>query len=63
MTYQSTKLNESEDSTVMFNDETVTVKDFNEAISNLKGNQRVVETSEKSYHLVERMQGWVILYI
>lgn len=57
MTYQSTKLNESEDSTVMFNDETVTVKDFNEAISNLKGNQRVVETSEKSYHLVERMQG------
>lgn len=57
MTYQSTKLNESEDSTVMFNDEKVTVKDFNEAISNLKGNQRVVETSEKSYHLVERMQG------
>lgn len=57
MTYQSTKLNESEDSTVMFNDETVTVKDFNEAISNLKSNQRVVETSEKSYHLVERMQG------
>lgn len=57
MTYQSTKLNESEDSTVMFNDATVTVKDFNEAISNLKGNQRVVETSEKSYHLVERMQG------
>ena len=38
MTYQSTKLNESEDSTVMFNDETVTVKDFNEAISNLKSN-------------------------
>lgn len=57
MTYQSTKLNESEDSTVMFNDEKVTVKDFNEAISNLKSNQRVVETSEKSYHLVERMQG------
>ena len=57
MTYQSTKLNESEDSTVMFYDETVTVKDFNEAISNLKSNQRVVETSEKSYHLVERMQG------
>ena len=57
MTYQSTKLNESEDSTVMFNDEAVTVKDFNEAISNLKSNQRVVETSEKSYHLVERMQG------
>lgn len=57
MTYQSTKLNEREDSTVMFNDATVTVKDFNEAISNLKGNQRVVETSEKSYHLVERMQG------
>ena len=57
MTYQSTKLNESEDSTVMFNDETVTVKDFNEAISNLKSNQRVVEASEKSYHLVERMQG------
>ena len=57
MTYQSTKLNESEDSTVMFNDETVTVKDFNEAISNLKSNQRVVETSEKSYHVVERMQG------
>lgn len=48
MTYQSTKLNESEDSTVMFNDETVTVKDFNEAISNLKSNQRVVETSEKA---------------
>ena len=57
MTYQSTKLNEREDSTVMFNDATVTVKDFNEAISNLKSNQRVVETSEKSYHLVERMQG------
>ena len=63
MTYQSTKLNESEDSTVMFNDETVTVKDFNEAISNLKSNQSVVETSEKSYHLVERIQGLVILYI
>lgn len=57
MTYQSTKLNEREDSTVMFNDAKVTVKDFNEAISNLKSNQRVVETSEKSYHLVERMQG------
>lgn len=57
MEYKSSKLNENEiqGKTVFLNNEEVSVKDFNKELEGLKGNQRVLESSENNFHIVERL--------
>lgn len=48
-------IQESQDKKVKLDNQEITVREFNEKLENLKPNQRVVETSQDSYHLIERM--------
>lgn len=56
MAFQTTKLNESENSErkVKLNNEEVSVQEFNKTLEGLKGNQRIIESSEGNFHTVER---------
>ena len=57
MSFQTTKLNESDDKErkVYLDNEEVSVKDFNKKLESLKKNQRIVESSQDNFHIVERM--------
>lgn len=56
MQFQTTKLNESEtkERVVKLNNEEVSVTDFNKTLESLKGNQRIIESSEDNFYTVER---------
>ena len=53
--YTTQPLKESEERKVKLDNQDITVKEFNEKLEELKPNQRIIETSEQNYHLVERM--------
>lgn len=53
--YTTQPLKESEERTVKLDNQDITVKEFNEKLEELKPNQRIIETSEQNFHLVERM--------
>lgn len=48
-------ISESEIRTVKLDNNNVSVKEFNETVESLKPNQRIIETSDNNFHLVERM--------
>lgn len=49
--------NENEEKTVKLDNVDISVRDFNKKLEGLKSNQRIIETSDYNFHLVERMQG------
>jgi len=54
------KLNENENSeskVVKLNNQDVSVNEFNRTLESLKPNQRILETSDRNFHIVERIQG------
>lgn len=55
MNYQTTSLKESENKTVKLDNQEVSVAQFNETVNNLKSNQRIIETGDHDFHLVERL--------
>jgi len=57
MDYQMSNLNENEEVKVKLNNEDISVKDFNHTLESLKPNQRIIETSDHNFHLIERMRG------
>ena len=58
MDYQRNILNENDEKkTVRLDNEDVSIKDFNKKLESLKPNQRIIETSDYNFHLVERMNG------
>lgn len=49
---------ESNDSkTIKLNNDMVTPDEFNEVVENLKSNQRLIETRDGGYHVIERIRG------
>lgn len=54
-TYTTQPLKESEHRTVKLDNQEVTAQEFNETLESLKPNQRIIETSDQNFHLVERM--------
>ena len=57
MDYQRSNLTEDTEKKVKLNNEDISIKDFNTTLESLKPNQRIIETSDHNFHLVERMQG------
>lgn len=58
MDYQRNILNENDEKkTVRLDNRDVSVQDFNKRLESLKPNQRIIETSDYNFHLVERMNG------
>lgn len=57
MNYQTTKLTEKENEKIYLDNQEVSASQFNEALDKLKPNQRILETSKRSFHIVERLQG------
>ena len=57
--YSETKCNMNEETkrTVTLNNKEITLDAFREATSNLRPNQKLVETQEGYYYIVERMWG------
>lgn len=55
MAYQTTKLEENDERKVYLDNEQIPVSQFNTSLENLKKNQRVVESSQDNFHIVERM--------
>ena len=55
MQYQTTKLEENDEKKVYLDNEQIPVSQFNVKLESLKKNQRVVESSESNYHIVERL--------
>jgi len=49
--------NENEEKTVKLDNVDISVRDFNKKLEALKSNQRIIETSDYNFHLVERLQG------
>lgn len=55
MQYQTTKLEENDERKVYLDNEQIPVSQFNNKLESLKKNQRVVESSDNNFHIVERM--------
>ena len=55
MQYQTTKLEENDERKVILDNEQIPVSQFNTRLESLKKNQRVVESSQDNFHIVERM--------
>lgn len=55
MQYQTTKLEENDERKVYLDNEQIPVSQFNSTLESLKRNQRVVESSNDNFHIVERM--------
>ena len=55
MQYQTTKLEENDERKVYLDNEQIPVSQFNTRLESLKKNQRVVESSDSNYHIVERL--------
>ena len=55
MQYQTTKLEENDEKKVYLDNEQIPVSQFNTKLESLKKNQRVIESSESNYHIVERL--------
>ena len=55
MAYQTTKLEENDERKVTLDNEQIPVSQFNTRLESLKKNQRVVESSQDNFHIVERM--------
>ena len=56
MAFQTTALNESENKErkVKLNNEEVSIKEFNQTLENLKGNERIIESENGGFFTVER---------
>ena len=55
MAYQTTKLEENDERKVYLDNQQIPVSQFNNTLENLKKGQRVVESSQDNFHIVERM--------
>jgi len=55
MAYQTTKLEENDERKVYLDNQQIPVSQFNATLESLKRNQRVVESSDQNFHIVERM--------
>jgi len=55
MQYQTTKLEENDERKVYLDNQQIPVSQFNATLESLKKNQRVVESSDSNYHIVERL--------
>lgn len=48
---------DNKERTVKLDNNDISIQDFNNKLESLKPNQRIIETSDYNFHLVERMQG------
>ena len=48
---------ENNENTIKLDNKEISLKEFNEIVDNLKPNQRLIETQDKSFHIVERLRG------
>lgn len=55
--FKMNKLNESEMNTVRLDNEDISVSDFNKTLEGLRPGQRILETSDRNFHIVERLRG------
>lgn len=55
--FKMNRLDESETSTVRLDNEDVSVSDFNKTLESLRPGQRILETSDRNFHIVERLRG------
>ncbi len=55
--FKISRLDESEMSTVKLDNEDVSVSDFNKTLESLRPGQRILETSDRNFHIVERLRG------
>ena len=55
MQYQTTKLEENDERKVYLDNQQIPVSQFNSTLESLKKGQRVVESSQDNFHIVERM--------
>lgn len=55
--FKMNKLNESEMNTVKLDNEDISVSDFNKTLEGLRPGQRILETSDRNFHIVERLRG------
>lgn len=55
--FKMNRLDESETSTVKLDNEDVSVSDFNKTLESLRPGQRILETSDRNFHIVERLRG------
>lgn len=54
-TYRTTELKENKkEQSIKLDNQEVSVNQFNEALKNLKNNQRIVEVDDHDFHIVER---------
>ena len=51
------KFNENETDNFKLNNNTVSVNEINEALDNLKPNERIIETDNHNFFIVERLFG------
>lgn len=56
MEYQTNKLKEDERKIKLDNEE-MSVSDFNRRLEGLKPGQRILESSDDNFHIVERLKG------
>lgn len=55
--FKMNRLDESETSTIKLDNEDVSVSDFNKTLESLRPGQRILETSDRNFHIVERLRG------
>lgn len=57
MSFQTVKLEESDNNPkkVYLDNEQVSIREFNSKLESLRKNQRIVESSEDNFHVVERL--------
>ena len=55
--FKMNRLDESEMSTVKLDNEDVSVSDFNKTLESLRPGQRILETNDRNFHIVERLRG------
>lgn len=56
MSFQTTKLTESEEKKILLDNQEVSAEEFNKTLDNLKPGQRILETQSNSFHIVERFR-------
>lgn len=57
MTYQMSKLEETKEQKISLDNKEISAEEFNRTLENLKPGQRILESSDNNFHLVERLQG------
>lgn len=56
MSFQTSKLNEDIKSKIYLDNKEVSAQEFNETLDNLKPNQRILESQNNSFHIIERFR-------